>query len=73
MTAEERFAANLKAARLAAGLSQEKLSWLAEVHRSQISSFERGLAMPRARTLLKLAGSCGVSVDDLLAGIGEDV
>lgn len=36
------FAANLKKARIAAGLSQERLAELASLHRTYVGSVERG-------------------------------
>jgi transcriptional regulator with XRE-family HTH domain len=64
-----RFAANLLLLRNAAGLSQEELSFRAEIHRTQISLIEGGHRMPRLDTLIKLAGALGVTLQDLLKGI----
>jgi transcriptional regulator with XRE-family HTH domain len=64
-----RFAANLRRLREVAGLSQEETAFRAGIHRTQISLLERGDRMPRVSTLVRLAGSLGVSPDDLLDGI----
>ncbi len=64
-----RFAANLRRLRLAAGLSQEELSFRAAIHRTQVSLLEGGHRMPRALTLVCLAGALDVTPNDLLQGI----
>jgi transcriptional regulator with XRE-family HTH domain len=69
MTPQERFAANLKRLRKAAGLSQEELSFRAAVHRTQVSLLESGNRLPRALTLVQLAGSLDATPNDLLGGI----
>ena len=65
----ERFAANLRTLRKAAGLNQEELALRADIHRTQISYVESGQRMPRLDTLIKLAGALGVTANDLVAGI----
>jgi transcriptional regulator with XRE-family HTH domain len=64
-----RFGDNLVRARKRADLSQEALSHLASLHRTEVSQLERGLRLCRIDTLVKLAASLEVSADDLLAGI----
>jgi transcriptional regulator with XRE-family HTH domain len=64
-----RFAANLRHLRAAAGLSQENLALRAGIHRTQVSLLEGGKRMPRVFTLVCLAGSLGVTPNDLLEGI----
>lgn len=65
----KRFGANLASARKHAGLSQEEVSWRANIHRTEISMLERGLRIPRIDTLAKLAGALGVKPVQLLDGI----
>jgi transcriptional regulator with XRE-family HTH domain len=60
---------NVAAARKRAGLSQEELSFRSSVHRTAISSIERGETIPRIDTLVKLAGSLGVGLDGLVRGL----
>jgi transcriptional regulator with XRE-family HTH domain len=69
MRIEERFAANLTRHRRAADLSQEKLSVMAGLHRTEISQLERALRMPRLDTIVKLAASLEVSMDELTEGM----
>ena len=69
MTVAARFAANLVKERKRAGLSQEDVSWRADVHRTEISQLERGLRVPRIDTLLKLAGALEVEPAALLDGM----
>jgi len=64
-----RFGDNLKRCRKRADLSQEDLSHLASLHRTEVSQLERGLRLCRIDTLVKLAASLEVSADDLLDGI----
>jgi transcriptional regulator with XRE-family HTH domain len=64
-----RFGDNLARHRKRADLSQEDLSFLASLHRTEISHLERGLRIARVDTLVKLKSSLEVSADDLLAGI----
>ena len=64
-----RFGDNLARCRKRADLSQEDLSHLTSLHRTEISQLERGLRLCRIDTLVKLAASLDVSADALLAGI----
>ena len=64
-----RFGRNLARCREGAGISQEELSFRASIHRTEVSLLERGERMPRIDTALRLAGSLGVSLDDLIAGL----
>jgi transcriptional regulator with XRE-family HTH domain len=64
-----RFGANLRAARTAAGLSQEVLAYEAVVDRAAISVYERGRREPNLRTVLKLARALGLSPVALLEGV----
>lgn len=66
----ERFGANLARQRRAAGLSQDALSYLAEVHRTEISQLERGLRIARVDTLVKLCAALDADPAELLGGIG---
>jgi transcriptional regulator with XRE-family HTH domain len=64
-----RFGANLRAARIAAGLSQEVLAYESVVDRAAISVYERGRREPNLRTILKLARALGLSPVTLLNGV----
>ena len=64
-----RFGANLARCRAGAGISQEELSFRASIHRTEVSLLERGERMPRVDTALRIAGSLGVPLDDLVAGL----
>ena len=50
-------------------MSQEELGKLASLHRTEIGLLEHGGRVPRIDTLMKLAGSLGVSPIELLEGI----
>ena len=64
-----RFGKNLARCRNCADVSQEELSFRASIHRTEVSLLERGERMPRVDTALRIAGSLGVPLDDLVAGL----
>lgn len=72
MDKRDRFAANLRRARKAAGISQEELAERCELHRTEVSLLERGGREPRLGTLIKLATALGTTAEALVAGIGWD-
>jgi transcriptional regulator with XRE-family HTH domain len=53
--AREQFAANLRLHREKAGLSQEALADLCDLHRTEISLLERSKRSPRLETIVILA------------------
>jgi transcriptional regulator with XRE-family HTH domain len=65
----QRFARNLRELRLGAGLSQEALGNVCDLHRTEISLLERGGREPRLRTIVRLSRALNVSVAELLRGI----
>ncbi len=65
----QRFGKNLARARKLADLSQDELSVMASLHRTEISQLERGMRLARIDTLVKIACSLEVSADELLEGI----
>jgi transcriptional regulator with XRE-family HTH domain len=67
--ARDGLARNLREARVRAGLSQERLSSLARLHRTEISLLERGERDPRLSTVVRLAQAIGVRTCDLFEGI----
>jgi transcriptional regulator with XRE-family HTH domain len=70
MTPQERFAANLRKARTAAGISQEELGYMCDLHRTEVSLLERAGREPRMATIVKLAGALKTPPGELCAGIG---
>lgn len=70
MTVAGRFGRNLTRIRKEAGLSQEQVAFLAELHRTEVGMLERGARLARVDTLVKLAGALEVTPDELLAGVG---
>lgn len=69
MEPREQFAANLKAARTRAGLSQEDLGAAIDLHRTEISLLERAERDPRLATIVKLARGLDVTPADLLRSV----
>jgi transcriptional regulator with XRE-family HTH domain len=65
----ERFGINLKRSRRRADLSQQALADLIGMNRVNVSELERGLALPRIDTILKLAAGTNVSPCELLEGM----
>jgi transcriptional regulator with XRE-family HTH domain len=65
------FGANVRRLRAAKnpGLSQERLSSATKLHRTEIGKIEQGDVEPRLTTLVILADSLGVTVDDLVEGL----
>lgn len=69
------FAANLRSARKAQGLSQEALAHDAGLHRTYIGSVERGERNVSIDNIERLAQALGVEPAELMkkaAGVGED-
>ena len=60
------FSENLKAQRKAKGFSQEQLAARLNIVRQTVSKWEKGLSVPDAEQLVKLADVLGVQVHDLL-------
>lgn len=63
------FGDNLARCRKLADLSQDELSVMASVHRTEISQLERGLRVARIDTLAKLCGSLEIDPAELMVGI----
>ncbi len=65
----ERFARNLRKARLALGWTQEELAAASDLHFTAISLLERAEREPRLSTVTRLAKALGMDPWELLAGI----
>jgi transcriptional regulator with XRE-family HTH domain len=69
-SAHEQFAANLRTHRAEAGLTQEALADICDLHRTEISLLERHRRSPRLATLMALVDGLGLSSPcELLEGI----
>lgn len=66
---QERFGANVKRARMAAGLSQAEVGIRASLHRTEIGLLERGERLPRIDTAIRIASALGVPFAELVDGI----
>lgn len=69
MTPQERFAINLRRARTEAGISQEELGYVCDLHRTEVSLLERAGREPRLATIVKLAGALNTTPGALCEGI----
>ncbi len=70
-TVRAQFASNLRQQRTRAGLSQEALADLCDLHRTEISLLERCKRSPRLETIVILARGLNLaSASELLDGIG---
>jgi transcriptional regulator with XRE-family HTH domain len=63
------FATNVRRLRLRRRISQEMLSAITGLHRTEIGRIEQGVVEPRLTTLVILADALGVTLDDLVAGL----
>lgn len=63
--------AQIRKARLAKGLSQAELGKRVRSDGRSISNYERGVSLPSAEAVVRLAEVLGVSCDYLLRGDGE--
>ncbi|MCI0486379.1 MAG: helix-turn-helix domain-containing protein [Blastocatellia bacterium] len=65
----EKFGDRIRELRKAAGLSQEKLAELAELHRTYVSGVERGERNPSLISIARIARALGVSLSDVMEGV----
>jgi transcriptional regulator with XRE-family HTH domain len=65
----QRFAANMKHARLRLDLSQEELGFRCKLNRTTISHYERGSREPGVDAVIKLAAGLQTTPDSLCEGI----
>lgn len=69
MKPQERFAVNLRRARIGLGLSQEELARRCDLHRTEISLLERAGREPRLGTIVRLATALKTTPGALCDGI----
>ena len=69
---DSEFGQRLKALRKQKNLSQQEIGEMTGMHFTNISRYERGLAMPNSDTLKKLSEALEVSGDYLIHGEVED-
>lgn len=69
MTPQERFAVNLRRTRAKAGISQEELGYICDLHRTEVSLLERAGREPRMATIVKLASALSTTPNELCTGI----
>ncbi len=67
----EDFGANVRQARMAKvpRCSQERLSHLTRLHRTEIGKIEQGTVEPRLSTLLILADGLDMTLEELVSGL----
>ncbi|HET7485264.1 MAG TPA: helix-turn-helix transcriptional regulator [Solirubrobacterales bacterium] len=69
MDVAARFGDNLRRHRKRADLSQEDTAVMASLHRTAVGMIERGLRLPRADTVVKLAAVLEIEPGELFEGI----
>lgn len=69
MNVAEVIGRNIARHREPTGLSQEDCGLRAGLHRTAVGQLERGERIPRADSLIRIAGALGCSPCDLLAGL----
>lgn len=67
-----RVAANLRAARVRAGLTQVELAEAIESDQPNVSRWERGGGIPRPMTLVRLALALGIEVANLFVPLDDE-
>lgn len=72
MNIVESFGVRLQSLRKQQGLSQEKLAELSGLHRTYISSLERGARNPTLITLNVIAKSLNVKIEFLVSGVSGE-
>ena len=72
MSILDSFGKRVSAIRKERGFSQEDLADAADLHRTYISSLERGRRNPTLVTIKSLAHALGVSMGDLVSGISDE-
>lgn len=66
MDAKQLLGKNLRALRVAKGISQDDLSEISGLHRTYLSGIERGVRNPTITIIEQLARSLNVSLEQLL-------
>ena len=64
-----RIGENLRLHRRKLRMSQEELAFRSALHRTEIGMLEHGDRLPRIDTLIKIARSLEVQIDDLVEGL----
>ncbi len=72
MNLVESFGARLQQLRKKQNISQEKLAELSGLHRTYISSLERGTRNPTITTLHSIATALNIEISYLVSGIGNE-
>jgi len=67
--AQKSLAVNVKRLRLAKGITQEELAFLAEIDRTYASQIERAIANPSLGIICALADALGTTYEKLLADV----
>ncbi|MBC1239997.1 helix-turn-helix domain-containing protein [Nostoc sp. 2RC] len=68
----QRFGKAVRKRRREMDLSQEDLAERAELHRTYVSTLERGLVNPTLETIEKVAAALEISISDLLTNYGVE-
>jgi transcriptional regulator with XRE-family HTH domain len=63
----------LRTLRKEAGLTQEQLSFEAEIERNFVSLIERGINQPTVRVLFKLASALGTSPSAMIRHVEQEL
>jgi transcriptional regulator with XRE-family HTH domain len=63
----------LRVVRREAGLTQEQLSFKAEVERNFVSLIERGVNQPSVRVIFKLSAALGKKPSEMLAMVENEI
>lgn len=64
-----RIGENIRLHRRGLLISQEKLAFWADLHRTEVGMLERGDRLPRVDTMIKIACSLEIPIEDLVEGL----
>jgi transcriptional regulator with XRE-family HTH domain len=68
-TTLEKFGQRVRSLRAKAGISQEKLAELSDLHRTYISGVERGERNPSLTSISRIARALNVSLSEVVEGV----
>ena len=55
------------------GISEEELAWRVQISNCQLRNIEKGIANPKADTLVPLCDELSVTIEDIYAPYAEEV
>ena len=69
----KRMGAIVRKRRKARGLSEEELAWRVQISDRQLRNIEKGIANPKAETLIPLFYELGITIEEIYEPFAEEV